>query len=385
MNIDYRKILSVLAKGNKWQFDMPINKQLGFLNQNKKPSDDIQRSFLQYKAQMLFVALLKRFLFNIVSLFVFPFFIIVALLKRTSVKFKYNVEAIEERNTHSGVIPTSLSEKYTMSQKEWNIGWSLGVKDVPFILKLSVYFCRSPYFVFKITYKLALYSSMIKAFTPRAIIVFNEYSFTSSALTNYCELRNVKHIDVMHGEKLFYIRDSYFRFSQTYVWDEYYVDLFTQMMAPKEQFIAELPPFMAIQPSNYLDAKIKSDYTYYLASYDDEQIKSIVNSMEFAKEQGKIVKYRPHPRYSDINLLRKYVDESNIEYPKNVDIMVSVANTSCAVGVYTTVLNQAYHAGKKVIIDDINFPEYYGKLKELRYFLTYKSIKSIVLLSNFQQ
>lgn len=374
MNIDYRKLMIVLARGNKEQFDIPKSAQIKFLEAHVNPKNDIHRSFYQYKAQMLFISTAKRLAFNFVGLCAIIPLLLIAFLKRISYKFQYKVDAIIEKNSHSGVIPDSLSQKYVISQREWNIGWSLGIKDLPFIIRLLMYIFRSPYFVFKISYKTALYSSMIKSFEPNAIIVFNEYSFTSSALTYFCEEQNVKHIDVMHGEKLFYIRDSYFRFSETYVWEPYYIKLLTELQAPEEQFITELPPFMRIQPSQYFDKNYNPDYTYYLACYNEQQIKNIVTSMQFAKSQGKTIMYRPHPRYSDINLLRNYVKEENIEYPHEMNIMVSVANTRCAVGVYTTVLNQAYHAGKRVIIDDLNFPNDYGKLQELGYSLFSKSI-----------
>ena len=66
-------------------------------------------------------------------------------------------------------------------------------------------------FSLKVTIKVAGYSFMITKYQSKAIVVHNEYSFTSSILTAYCETRNVLHINVMHGEKMYYIRDSYFR------------------------------------------------------------------------------------------------------------------------------------------------------------------------------
>lgn len=382
MKINYAKIMGFLNRGDKHQFDIPVSKQVDFLETFRNPKNDICRSFFQYKAQSLFVCLPKRLVINLSSLLILPIFLLLAFLIRMFVRYKYAVDAIIEKSTHIGVIPNSLETKYNISSKEWNNGWSLGIKDIPFIHRLFPYIFRSPYFVFKIAYKAALYSTMIKTYKPKAIIVFNEYSFTSSALTYYCEKNYVKHIDVMHGEKLFYIRDSYFRFSNAYVWEPYYVSLFTRMNAPKEQFIAELPPFMSIDLSKYMDVDYQPDYTYYLAIFTENDIKNIVKSMEFAKAQGKSVMYRPHPRYSDITILRKYVPDSNIEYPDKVDIMVSVAKTNCAVGVYTTVLNQAYHAGKKVLIDDLNFLDNYRKLKNLEYSLFSKHVD---FLSKYQQ
>lgn len=375
--------MKFLAKGNKWQFDITKDNQEKYISSLGEAKNDFERSYKQYKCQMLFVGRQKKIAFNFVFLLLIPFYIILAFCRRLTTKKKKHIAAIIEPNTHSGVIPKSLYDQYPAPDpKPWSGGWSFGVSDLGYISKLLPYIIHSPYFVFKNLYKGGMYSKMIKEYTPKAIIVFNEYSFTSSALTSLCESKNVEHIDVMHGEKLFFIRDSFFRFTRTYVWDSYYVELFKKLKASQEQFIVETPPFMSINSPMYMDKNLYSDFTYYLANFNEDEIKNIIKSMEFAVSKGKKVKYRPHPRYSNINLLKKYVDENSIEYPSSVNILSSVANTNCAVGVYTTVLNQAYHSGKKVVIDDLNFPHIFEKLSELDYVLLSKPIDH---LSNYQK
>ena len=141
------------------------------------------------------------------------------------------------------------------------------------------------------------------------------------------------------------------------------------------------PSYIKMDLSDYVDKSKYADYKYYLAVYDDDEIKSIIASLRFAHNQGKSIKFRPHPRHSDIKLLEKYVDSNDIEYPNKVSIVESVANLEFAVGSYTTVLLQAYSSGRKVILDDVTFKIQYQQLSEMKYIL---ADSSIPVLSQFQ-
>lgn len=368
-------IMKFLAKGNKWQFDIPIEKQMDFINDLPMPVNDFQRSFNQYKAQMFFVTVVKRILFNSVCTILTPFLWIILLIKGLYQKERYKTDAIIQHNAYSGVVPQVVLEKYNISQENlWSKIGSLSFKDNFFLLHLVKYYFRSPYFVFKSIYKIALYSQLIRRYHPNAIIVFNEYSFTSSLLTAYCEWRGIEHVNIMHGEKLLYIRDSFFRFTTCYIWEDYYKELFKKLRTPSDQFVSATPPFMKIDLQKCKNMEAFAEYKYYLANYTELELNSIIRSMAVLKRGNAKIKYRPHPRYSNIEMLKKYVSEEDIEYPDQVNIMESVANCKNAVGCYTTVLNQAYHSGINVIIDDIDFPEIFGKLSELEYVLLNKNL-----------
>lgn len=60
-------------------------------------------------------------------------------------------------------------------------------------------------------------------------------------LTDYFHTRGVKNINVQHGEKLMFIRDSFFHFDECYVWGDYYVKMFVRMKAEPNQFIVSVP------------------------------------------------------------------------------------------------------------------------------------------------
>lgn len=380
MKVNYSLIMRFLEKGNKTQFDIPVEKQMTYLKKFREPKDDIQRSFYQYRCQMFFVSRIKILALNFISFWILWIFLLLAYIKRIKVHFSYSCDAIIEKSSHQGVVPDSLNRKYTLNPEEWSKGFSFGIKDTNYILRTLPFVFRSSYFVFKVLYKAALYSSMIKKHRPKAIIVFNEYSFTSSALTAFCESKGIEHINVMHGEKLYYIRDSFFRFTTAYVWEEYYIKLLSDMRAPKEQFIAEVPPFMRTDTTQHINPDVYADYKYYLAVYDEDSLKHIIKSLSFVAQQGCTLKFRPHPRYSDIELLKKYVTEDQIECPCEVGIEDSISNLKYGVGLYTTVLNQCYHAGKGVIIDNVNFPQKFSQLYKLDYVLLNKNVE---YLSNF--
>lgn len=368
-------IMKFLAKGNKCQFDIPVKEQLTFIDTLPEVENDFQRSFNQYKAQMFFVSSIKRILFNVVCSIISPLLFFLLTLKGFFIKNRCKTDAIIQDNTYTGAIPDEVTDKYNICKENlWSRVGSFSIKDSGFLVRLLKYYFRSPYFVFKILFKLALYSQLIRRYGPNAIVVFNEYSFTSSILTAYCESKRVEHIDIMHGEKLLFIRDSFFRFTKCYIWDDYYKELFIKMKAYPDQFVSAIPPFIKIDLHRYKNEAVHSDYKYYLANYTEAELASIVKVMSRLKGNDTKIVYRPHPRYSDIDLLRRYVSEDEIEYPKEVNIMESVANCNTAVGCFTTVLNQAFHSGIDVIIDDVNFPEAFKKLAELEYVLLNKNL-----------
>ena len=146
--------------------------------------------------------------------------------------------------------------------------------------------------------------------------------------------------------------------------------LLQSLKAEPSQFRIAVPPSIKIDCEKYKNEDRYADYKYYLAIYDEETLKKIVESMSFAEKQGKTVKYRPHPRYSNKELLRKYVKEEEIEWYSEVPILESISNLGCAVGSFTTVMVQAYFSGKKVLMDDVAKKEEYDKLQSLDYILS---------------
>ncbi len=368
--MNYFKILLYLEKGDRDLFTYPKEEQMEYLNSLGTPGDDIERGYKQYLCQKQLVhPKWKSLLFNVVGALALPLLILYFMAKRVFVHRASHIDCLIEKKGMPEVVPQEVREKYSPSEN-YEIGTSLGAKDVSFIWKMLEKAPMQPYFAFKAMMNTARYSHLIYRYTPGVMIQFGEFSFSGTILTAYCHEHGVKHVDVMHGEKLYFIRDAFFHFDETYVWGEHYKNLLTSLKAEPTQFRIAIPPSLKIDVEKFRNEALFADYKYYLAVFNEEKIRKIVESMAFAKREGKTVKYRPHPRYSDLELLKKYVEPAEIESPREIGIQESVANLGCAVGSYTTVMVQALFSGKQVMMDDVAEKEQYEKLSSLEYILS---------------
>lgn len=384
MNVSFvTKIVLLLSKGKITQFDMSSKEQSLFLESLGVPKDDWDRSYKQYQCQCLFRPQWQLFFLNFFSLIVFPFAICYLLFKKKASSNDCEfVEAVGVFSEVPEVIPQALKDKYRIKDDCTFDDFSLNPKDLVYVLHILPRFFLHPFFLLKSVLNIAKYSFLIEKYQPKYIIVHAEFAFSSSLLTHYCHSRGIRHIDVMHGEKLYYIRDSFFHYDECYVWNTYYTDLFVSMKAEPSQFIVAVPDSLVINVDHYYNSSLYADYKYYLVKCTNEELESIVRSMEFVNRIGKTVKFRPHPRWTNISLLKKLVPDENIEYPEKVSIMESIANLSNAVGSYTTVLNQAVNSGKSVVLDDVTYKNQYDKLNDLKYILANSNYPKLSELQN---
>lgn len=377
----YVKIAKYIEKISKTFFDISFEEQKAVLQKLGDTDNDIERSYFQYRCQMYFVSKKLHFILNIISILAGPFLVVFYWLIGLTLKQKEKVDAVGDFKRMPEILPLELAKEYDVNYEVSMQGGMLSINDMFYILKHFLKYWYVPYFVIKSVIKLAIYSYTIYCFNPRAIIVHSEAAFTSSAMSDYCHHKGVKHIDVLHGEKIFYIRDSYFHFDECYVWDEYYASLFKEMKAEPTQFRVSVPPSMTIDCKVYENAEYFADYKYYLQGCSEDELIQIVKSMDFTLKEGKSVKYRPHPMYSDMEMVERIAGKENIESPKEVSILSSISNMNVAVSSYSTVLNQTIHTGKDILLDDVTFKYQYDKLKELKYIL---SVKNYPVLSDKQ-
>lgn len=364
----FYRLARELQKGAKDFLDIPVIQERVFLSHLPEPTLDVGRSYNQYLCQNFYRSKLYVRSLNFVSAGLFPFVLLILLLKGLWVKRqKVGFNAVCDLGGFRDVIPEELAAEFQMDYDHWFKHSSLSWHDLPFVCSVAAFKPLSCFFGLKCMLKVSCYSDMIRRYCPQAVVTHNEYAFSSSVLTAYCQRRGVEHINVMHGEKLFRLRDTFFRFHRSYVWDEHYVKLFKEMRATENHFILYTPAAMCIDVDKHQSAKDYADVKYYLQVYNKEEITAIVAAMEQLKALGYTVKYRPHPRYSDVALLKTMVDEREVENPRKVGIATSVSNLRFAAGSFTTVLNQAYVSGKTVVMDDVTFPQRMKVLKERLY------------------
>lgn len=370
MNDMLRKMAVLLEKRQDALFSYDVNKQKKYIAKLGNPRDEIDRSYFQYKCQMQFNGKVITFLLNLVS---FP----VAILYWFKYGKKLQVNQLEQKNLvffrdgkPENILPKSLKKRYKVIECNPVEGTLLTAKDKTFIKKII---CRYPFswqFILKCLIKIGRYSFAIEEYSPEAIAVCAEYSFTSSVLTAYCKKRNIKHIDVMHGEKMYYMRDSFFKFDECYIWDEYYGKILGAMRADKNQFVVEIPA--SLKFDGELIRTQKYDYTYYLGAESEEVLKKISKILEQLYKSGKQISIRPHPRYSNMDLVKKIFDFANVEDTAKISIEQSLLQSGAAISLYSTVLNQALCNSIPIIIDNMSNPENFNKLKELGYVCLYK-------------
>ncbi len=361
-----KSVANKIQSNQKTLFNYNVDMQKKYIEQFDIPVDDIERSFFQYKCQMRMLGFWMEIMLNLSSFFMTIFYLIKLRYKSEESKNVISDAVFLSNGISPRVIPKKLQNEYTdMKYEDDSDVLSLNEKDYGFIKDLIKRYPLSWHFIFKCIVKLSMYSPRIHRNELKAIIVCAEYSFASSVLTAYCDINNIKHINVMHGEKLYYIRDSFFRFHKCYIWDEYYKDLFIELRAEPNQFNISLPESMKF--SNVNESEKQIDYTYYLANESEDELYKILKLLRQLTEKNFRVNVRPHPRYSDSNTINHLFNGFMIENSQELTIEESLIRTKNAISLYSTVLNQAYHNGINIIIDDLSNPNHFKKLSELKY------------------
>lgn len=382
MKLNFLKNMAVRLELKKDAvFSYPVEKQKKYLNNLKEPKNNFERSYNQYCCQMKLNGKIITILLNFMSI---PILIYFLIKKGNSIEEKESCEAIFiSEGISDNVIPDELKREFKTWSVVNNSGESFTEEDKKYFRNLAKKYPLSWHFLLKNLIKIRLYSYIIQVYQPEIIVVCSEYSFTSSLLTDYCHYKSIDHINVMHGEKLYYMRDSFFKFDRCYVWSVEYIKLFKSLRADKNQFITAIPRSLLFE-KKYQNIEKKVDYTYYLGAENEETLDCIFNCMDLLVQQGNIVRLRPHPRYSNLKKIYGEQHLFEIEEIEKIPIEQSVMATKNAVSLYSTVLRQAYYNGINVIIDDISNTFYYNKLIELNYVLLKKShqLLSMILKVN---
>lgn len=362
------KLQNAMEAKQNTVFTVPVEKQQKYLAHFPEPRDDLERGYYQYRCQTMMQG---RWVSALVSAASFPVTLLMLVKNRRAAlpqkePFAENRAVLFRDGKPDNIMPRVLREEFSECITDPIEGAVLRKEDVKLIWELIRRYPLSWQFVLKCTIKIARYRYAMEKYAPKALVVCNEYSYTSSVLMEFCSRNNVELVNVMHGEKVYNIRDSFFHFSRCYVWDECYVDLLTRLRAEPSQFLIALPPSLIFRET--CSEKV-IDYTYFLGAEDGEALNKVAECLKRLTEKEKRVAIRPHPRYSNLEHVCAAIGEENIiiEDTNNLTVEQSVLRTHNAVSLYSTVLNQAYHNGTHVVIDDVSNPDLYRKLNEIEY------------------
>lgn len=353
-----------------------VNLQKRYIAGLPEPRDNIERSFFQYKCQRF----LRPWWLSIgINLGVLPIMVYFLL------KLLFGVHGLSIEPKHMGracfmgfgnslnIIPDNLRKEYLEIIDDRDVRIDVDSIDKKYILQILKRYPLSWEFILKNIIKIGNYQYIINKYSPCAIITPNEYSYTSSVLTDYCNKKGIEHIDVMHGDKHFYIGDSFFYFNRCYVWDEFYCRLFYSLRADKNEFIVEIPSAIKFF---HKESVLKSvDITYYLGLETENQLYAIRDTLLKLLKKGLTISVRPHPRYSDNSKVKKIFFGWNIEDADKVPIETSILRTRTAVSLHSTVLFQAYFNGTEIAVDDVSRRADFLKLKKMNYIMLDKGCK----------
>ncbi len=367
INAVLKSILTRITVAENPTFNYPVEKQKAVLARIPQPRDDFERSYAQYRCQ---AKLMGRFYWlgaNVISFFVL---LLKLGLKEGPTPRQMRPDAVFLSNgIPENVIPKVLREEYALwATEERYTAERFTKEDRRFFFRLWKRYPFSFLFLLKCLIKLRMYSAAVQEYSPKALVVCNEYSYTSSMLTAYCEMLGITHIDVMHGEKLYQIRDSFFRYHRCYVWNEGYKKSFLLRRAEESQFIVAVPPSMLFEQ---MSVPKTVDYTYYLQLQSGAELERVCRLLRSLAVKGNRVAVRPHPRYTNMAELQKALAGCSVEIEdfRSVKLEESILRTEQVVTVYSTVVYQAYYNGVSVILDDVSDPEMFAKLKDLQFMM----------------
>lgn len=347
--------------------------QKKILNSFSLPKDMIERSFFQYKCQTYSQRRLHIFFLNLISLLLIfvsiPFFIFkYSLINKKHEINKKKTAVFPFKEQYENIMPEELKREFSIKEISFNKSNVLNLFDLKFIFKIWSKHLFCFHFLLKIIVKIGFYRYMMSTNDIKAIIVASEYSYTSSVLTWFCRKNGIAHINIMHGEKMINMRDSFFQFDRCYVWDKHYIHIFSQLRAELNQFIISSP--------NPLDFNMPIVYTYkYFATYylgnenfsEFIKIKEMLTELDIPKQKLCI---RFHPRYTNFEIAKKIFSDFSFEFPNKVSIKDSFKNTERIISFFSTVLYSGHINGKTIILDDVvHSKNDYNDLKKADYII----------------
>ena len=234
-----------------------------------------------------------------------------------------------------------------------------------FIVAVRKYY-NNPYLLLSIWMHITKASNIINKYSPRAIIsTESEKDFSSTYVTAFCESNGVNNVCVMHGEYLVTPLHAFVRFSQYYIWDEFYIKQFKIVRSPNNQFLLFYPNRFKMN----INKKERFYLTYYLQAENHFQLVSIKKALNEFTKRGYACCLRPHPRATDMNQVKKVFanDIIEIEDVNKVSIEESLSRTKYIVSKYSTVLSEAIENGLEAVIDDYTDQNMYKYLNKVLY------------------
>ncbi|MCI8599781.1 MAG: hypothetical protein HFJ10_15305 [Lachnospiraceae bacterium] len=355
---------------------MTYDKQMEYLSKFSSPQDDFERSYYKYKCFCKYCYYKKDWMlyfYNIGAMFLLPF-LHIKLKNGSRIEASENkVDIVIEnvpRLPNNDILPDELLRDYKEVKEIISIRYSnshLNYQAEEIYRELRKNYFFHFYFRIIVMLKLAQFSSYIEKYHPNAIAFYScEREFSGPLQTLLCEKCNVKYISFMHGDYLSRLSFAFQRYSLYYIWDISYDDMFKTL---KCSFPVRLYTPQKLQGLEKEISPWDCCYfaTYYFSDETREEVIKIYDIFSKFEAAGLRTKIRPHPRFSDVNMLKTVFVDIEIENTSEYSLNESISQSLYIVGLNTTVLSQAYFSKKIVVIDDVSAKEKYRELNKRGY------------------
>lgn len=350
-----RAIHTWLIGGEEYASMEDFQKRMDYLRSFPEPKDIFERSYDQFLCQRsLYRVKAASFLENAAAATLQP------ILTRRYLHTRMEPVPVPSEKPvavfwqDSSFIPEELEQQYeVICDVPYNIG-CLKSEDLAFVREIAARYPKERFFAFKILCRVATYRAYIELYHPAAILSSAEYSFTSSALTEYCRRHSIRHINIQHGERNLGITSSFCAFDTFYVWNDFFRDIYEEERFDMTDFRIARPPVVDLHLERFEE---KTDLKYYLQLDRSAMLRAQRRSVEQLIAAGYRVTVRFHPGYCrEAKVRRCFGGLCPIESPFEVPIAQSLGETRGAVGAFTAVLYQAYENHKLAVVDDLYDP-----------------------------
>jgi hypothetical protein len=365
---------------SRWQINFFFDNILNDLNRNldaddlffKKLSPPINyfdRTYKQYLCQMNGLSGVFMIRLNIIFFLILPILLFYYFFKRSPIRCEEITKKIIglDCSNSPNIYPIELIEEIydIKSFSDSKLLW----KDVMFIFKFIINYPFSFWLTSRLLLKIANYRGIIIKYNPKVIAITGENTATSSALTKFCNENNVEHYNLMSGEMFSTVNIAFCSFHKFYVFDNHYINSFSRYVDNKKQFVVSKPMYFKFNSLVQNNTQNKVDFTYYLGAQNEQEIQNIYKSLIEIGKLGYSYRVRPHFRWTDIDLVKRYFSVSQIEDFNSITIQESISFTNCCISLYSSVLLQSHYLDKKIVIDDLSNPDYFIKLYKLDYII----------------
>lgn len=323
---------------------------------HQNASDFLKNSLRQYSCHTKYFLKPIWLGFNLFSIFAIVPLLLVLVLR--SLK-----QVLPRKTKHISLyskIPKDIREKFAPVFVKKPMGY-LKPRDWNYVLQIFFYGRLRPYFLFRSIWKMAVYSELIDTYQPERIWTTQEMVFESSFLTAYLESQGLEHVNFMHGENYFSIQVAFSGFTEFYVWDEYYANLFRSLKVSAKKFVV----FSALERTDSPLVQ-KNILKYYNQDSRNAKRFNLIldNLIAFARQKNCELQVRLHPLHKMVYEIEA-LKSRNIPLEDNsIDIVDSITESTYVSSEFSSVLYIASLLNRKIVIDN-TFQERIDLIKDL--------------------